>query len=219
MHAPAAPRRRRAVLVTGAAIVAGIAAAMLYFRSEPAAPDRRADAARMMNELMSGKAAIGGPFTLTDPQGRRRSLADFRGRIVLLYFGYTFCPDVCPTDLAAIARLLGLLGADAAQVQPIFVTLDPERDTAEVLRDYAAAFDLRILALRGSEDEVRRVASAYKVFFEKVTPPGSSTYVVDHMAFTFLLDREGRYVAFFPPGTPGDRMATMVGELLHPARS
>ena len=216
MARPAAWHGRRAALIGLAAVLAGIVAAALYFRDKSPDGDRRADAARLMNELMSGKAAVGGPFTLTDQHGNRKSLADFRGKVVLLYFGYTFCPDVCPTDMSAIGRLITMLGAAGDKLQPIFITLDPERDTPEVLDNYATAFHPRFVALRGSEDEVRRVATAYKIFFEKFTPAGSSTYVIDHMAFIFLLDREGKYVAFFPPGTTVERMAVMVRELLAP---
>ena len=175
---------------------------------------RRADAARLMNELMSGKAPVGGPFTLTDQHGKRRSLSDFRGKLVLLYFGYTYCPDVCPTDLLAMARLMALMGADAEKLQPVFVTLDPARDTAAVLRDYAAAFDARFVALRGTEAETRRVATLYKTYYEKVGAAGSKNYVIDHTAFIYLIDREGRYVAFFPPGTTPERMQVMVREAL-----
>jgi protein SCO1/2 len=175
---------------------------------------RRAEAAQFMNELMSGKAAVGAPFTLTNQQGRRVSLSDFRGKVVLLYFGFTYCPDVCPTDLAVIAQTIQSLGKSGDQVQPLFVTLDPARDTRELLRGYVAAFHPRIVALTGSEDEIRRVATAYKVFFEKVTPPGVKTYFIDHSAFTFLLDRNGNYVLFFPPGTPPKRMTARVREEL-----
>ena len=176
--------------------------------------ERRTDAAALMNELMSGKAAVGVPFTLTNQHGKRASLSDFRGKVVLLYFGFTFCPDVCPTDLLAIAQTIKSLGERGNQVQPIFVTLDPARDTRALLRDYVAAFNPRIVALTGSEDEIRRVATGYKVFYEKVTPPGSTTYSISHAAFTFLLDRHGKYVLFFPPGTPPERMAVMVREQL-----
>ena len=166
-----------------------------------------------MGELMSGKAAVGGPFTLADPSGAPRSLADFRGRIVLLYFGYAGCPDVCPTDLMRIGETLRSLGEEEKSVQALFVTLDPGRDTPQVLREYAAAFHPRLIALRGSEAETREIATRYKVFYEKVPQPGGG-YLIDHAAFTFLLDREGRYVAFFPPGTHADRMAVMVREAL-----
>ena len=167
-----------------------------------------------MNELMSGKAQVGGPFTLIDQYGKTRSLDEFRGSLVLLYFGYTSCPDVCPTDLAAIGAMLRSLGPQAEAVQPIFVTLDPERDTPGVLREYVASFHPRFVALRGSEEETRQVALSYKLFYEKVPEPKSGPYLIDHAAFTFLIDRGGRYVAFFPPGTKAERMAVMVRETL-----
>ena len=172
------------------------------------------EAVRLMNELMSGKAAVGGPFTLTDTRGRQRSLAEFRGRPVLLYFGYTSCPDTCPADLAEIAALLENLGTRGEVIQPIFITLDPERDTDRVLGDYAAAFHPRLLALRGSEAQTRTVARAYKISYRRVALPGGSGYLLDHSAFTFLLDRKGRYLAFFPPGTPAQRMAVMMDGVL-----
>jgi cytochrome oxidase Cu insertion factor (SCO1/SenC/PrrC family) len=195
-----------AALVLGAAPWQGNALA----QPEPS----RADAARFMNELMVGKVPIGGPFTLTDQNGRQASLTDFRGKVVLLYFGYTFCPDVCPTDLAAIAESIRSLGRLGEQVQPLFVTLDPARDTPEVLGRYAAAFHPRLLALTGQEHQVRRVAETYKVFFEKVKLPGRSAYVIDHSAYTFMLDRDGKYVLFFPPGTAAKRMTAKVREEL-----
>ncbi|HNH35644.1 MAG TPA: SCO family protein [Rhodocyclaceae bacterium] len=166
-----------------------------------------------MNELMAGKGPIGGPFALQDPDGRRVALADLRGRSVLLYFGYTYCPDVCPTDLLAIARLLRLMGPDADRLQPVMITLDPERDRPEVLGPYVASFDPRFLALRGSPEDTRAVADAYKVFYEKVRPADGAPYLIDHSAFIYLLDEEGRYVAFFPPGTTPERMATMIRDL------
>jgi protein SCO1 len=212
--APAALRGWRALVLLGIALATAAAAFFYYSREKPGEDGRRAEAAGLMNDLMSGKARVGALFTLTDQNGNARRLADFRGMLVLLYFGYTSCPDVCPTDLLAIGRLVHALGKDGEAVQPVFVTLDPERDTQVILRDYAAAFHPRFVALRGSEQETRRIATAYKVYYEKVKPPGSSTYVIDHTAFIFLLDREGNYVAFFPPGTTVDRMAVMVRDTL-----
>jgi cytochrome oxidase Cu insertion factor (SCO1/SenC/PrrC family) len=197
-----------------AAVLLAAGAASFQLRHDPPVEGKRSDAARLMNELMTGKTPVGGPFTLADPDGRRISLSDFRGKVVLLYFGYTFCPDVCPTDLLAIGELIRSLGVDGDAVQPLFVTLDPERDTREVLRVYAASFHPRFVSLSGTEDEVRRVATSYKIFFEKVSPPGVHAYLIDHAAFVFLLDREGRYAGLFPPGTPPERMAVMVREVL-----
>ena len=144
----------------------------------------------------------------------RRSLADFHGKLVLLYFGFASCPDVCPTDLVAIANLIGLLGPEGDELQPLFVTLDPERDTREVLGAYVAGFHPRFVALSGTEEDTRRVATSYKVAYEKVRLPGAAAYTVDHTAYVFLLDREGRFVTLFPPGTPAERMAVMVREQL-----
>ncbi len=203
-------------IVPGAlAALALIGASVLTGSNVDAAGDPPpGEAARMMRDLMSGTAAVGGPFTLTDVDGRRRSLADFRGKVVILYFGYTFCPDVCPANLASMAHLMHVLGPDGAKVQPLFVTLDPQRDTAKVLREYVAAFDSRLVALRGTEAEIRHVATIYKQYFRKVYPPKASTYFIEHASVTYLLDQDGRYVAFFPPGTTGERMAVLVRERL-----
>ncbi len=197
---------------TGAAAV--LAAAALLAACEPRPEERRADAARLMGELMSGRHPIGAPFTLSDPSGQRVALADFRGKLVLLYFGFATCPDVCPTDLATIGAALRELGAAASEVQPVFVTLDPQRDTPAVLREYATVFDAHFVALTGTEGEIRRVATTYKVFFEKVPLSGTKTYTIDHTPYTFLLDREGEFVILFPPGTPTDRMVFMLREEL-----
>lgn len=203
-------KRRGAAVVAAAALLAACAAS-------PPPPERRADAARLMYELMSGKYPIGGPFALADPGGRRVALADFRGKLVLLYFGYTSCPDVCPTDLVAIGQALRELGDAAEEVQPLFVTLDPQRDTAAVLRGYVTAFHPSLVALTGTEDEIRRVATSFKVYYEKVELPGTKTYAIDHTAYTFLLDRRGRFVILFPPGTPAGRIAFMLREQLEGA--
>ena len=208
-----APRGRFAVAALATTLVA--AGSYVAWRGLPADEvPRRAEAARLMNDLMSGKVAVGGPFSLADMRGKRVSLADFRGNVVILYFGYTFCPDVCPTDLYAIAEMMNLLGAEASRVQPVFVTLDPERDTPATLGPYVESFHPRFVALSGSERETREVATAYKAFFEKVQQPGASGYVIDHTAFTYVIDAHGTYAGFFPPGTSGERMAALVRSLL-----
>jgi protein SCO1/2 len=195
--------RAGALAAAALAAAAGVSAA---------ADPPRADAARLMNELMSGRVPIGTPFSLPDQHGRRVGQAQWRGRIVLLYFGYLFCPDVCPTDLRAIADAIESLGSDGASVQPVFVTLDPERDTADLAGRYAEAFHPRFESLRGSDAETRRVAEAYKVFYEKVPLP-SGGYAIDHTSFTYVLDDQGRYVGYFPPGTSGKRIADFVRSL------
>ena len=167
-----------------------------------------------MQELMSGKADIGGPFTLTDERGTRVSLSDFRNKVVVLYFGYTFCPDVCPTDLHAIAAMLDTLGPVRDKVQPVFITLDPDRDTPAQLASYVKSFSPQFVTLHGTESETRAVADAYRVFYEKVRPPQSSRYAIDHTAFIYLIDQEGKYAGFFPPGTTFDRMAAVVRDVI-----
>lgn len=200
-------RAAAAVAVAAAALLVGCA-------PQPPGTERRAGASRLMGELMAGNHRVGGPFALIDPEGRRVALADFRGKLLLLYFGFAACPDVCPTDLAIIGQALRELGAAGDQVQPIFVTLDPQRDSPAVLREYATAFHPRFVALTGSEDDIRRVATQYKVFFEKVQLAGAAGYSIDHTAYTFLLDRQGEFIVLFPPGTPVDRVVEMVREHL-----
>ena len=179
---------------------------------------QNADAERLEAELTSDNTAgIGTAFTLTDPEGKARSLASFRGKVVLLYFGFTSCPDVCPTDLQQIARALRAVGKRASGVQVLFVTLDPERDTPRLLAQYTRAFDARILALRGSEAEVNRIARAFKIYAARAALPGGG-YTIDHSAYTLLLDREGNFRDYMPPGTPSGRMAVMIDELLTATR-
>lgn len=196
------------------ALLALWVAVALWPAGEVEGRERREGAAQLMNDLMSGKAAVGGEFALTDAKGRRVALRDFRGKLVLLYFGFTTCPDVCPTDLAAIGKAIRELGGAGRQVQPLFVTLDPARDTREILGAYAASFHPRLVALTGNEAEVRRVAAAYKVFFEKVPVVGAAGYTIDHTAFTYLVDRGGKYVGIYPPGTPHDRWVELLREEL-----
>ena len=210
---------RRSAGLVGCALLlaAGLAAPQRGAAQGSGEPARRAEAARLMNELMTGQGPIGMPFALPDQHGRRVGPAQWRGRVVLLYFGYTFCPDVCPTDLRAIGDAIEALGAEGARVQPVFVTLDPQRDVPAVIGSYAESFHPRFVALGGTEDEVRRVARAYKVFYEKVPLAGGASYVIDHTSFTYVLDVEGRYAGYFPPGTSGRRMAEFLRSMPAPA--
>jgi len=135
-------------------------------------------------------APYGKALELADTQGRARHLEDFRGKAVVLFFGFTRCPDVCPTTLAEIAAALKTLGPDAERVQVLFVTLDPERDTGKTLADYVGAFDPRFIALRGDEAATQRVAKDFKIFYEK-RKQGES-YTIDHSAQAYVLDPQGR---------------------------
>jgi cytochrome oxidase Cu insertion factor (SCO1/SenC/PrrC family) len=196
-----------------AVVYAGCVGMLANAQVGPNEPDRT-DAARLMNELMAGKGPIGGAFMLTDQDGHLAGPEQWRGKVSLLYFGYMFCPDACPAALSDIGAAIQALGALGARVQPVFVTLDPKRDIPKLRGDYARSFNLRFLALGGTEEEVRRVALAYKVFYEKVPLPGSDHYLIDHTSFTYVLDSNGQYVGYFPPGTSGSRMAEQLRSLL-----
>ncbi len=135
-------------------------------------------------------------FQLTGHDGKPRSLADFRGKVVLLFFGFTHCPDICPTSLAQFAQAAKQLGADANRVQFLFVTVDPERDTPEVLARYASAFDARVIGLYGDAQAIARTAKEFKVIFQKQPGKTPESYSVDHSAGTYVFDREGRVRLF-----------------------
>jgi cytochrome oxidase Cu insertion factor (SCO1/SenC/PrrC family) len=178
-------------------------------------------AAEIMDILMWNREPVGGPFELIDHTGKPRTERDFRGRLMLVYFGFTYCPDICPADLQAIGLALDKLGAEGDSVQPLFVTVDPERDTAEHLAEYVPIFHPRLIGLTGSAEAVRKAADAYKVYYAKVDPPkeGGGSYTVDHTAFIYLMDREGNYLGFFPPGTSAERMVEIIRpRLTEPAR-
>ncbi len=167
-----------------------------------------------MDVLMWDREPVGGPFALVDHLGKARTDADFRGKLLLIYFGFTGCPDVCPTDLYEISRALTLLGPEAEAIQPLFITLDPARDTRDVLADYVASFDPRLIGLTGDPAAIRQAADAYKVFYEAV--PRSEGETIAHSAFIYLMDRSGKYLGFFPPGTPAERMVTILKPHLTP---
>jgi cytochrome oxidase Cu insertion factor (SCO1/SenC/PrrC family) len=189
----------------------GLAAGLLLAgagSSRAQSPEERS-AERLMDDLMWNRGPIGGPFALIDHTGKLRTDEDFRGKLLLIYFGYSYCPDVCPTDLQQIGLAVDGLGTGAEAVQPLFITLDPERDTAVHLADYVALFHPRLIGLTGNAEQIRRVALAYKVYYVKY-PPESLDYVIDHSSFIYLVDKAGKYIGFFPPGTTADRMIEII---------
>lgn len=163
-------------------------------------------AAALMDAVMWNKGPIGGPFALTDQDGRPRSDVDFRGKLLLVYFGYTYCTDICPTDLQAMSSAIDKLGPAGDAVQPLFITVDPEHDTPETIKLYVALFHPRLIGLTGSASEIKRVALAYKVYYAKAEREKKSDRLIDHSGFIFLVGRDGKYLGIFPPGTPADRM-------------
>jgi cytochrome oxidase Cu insertion factor (SCO1/SenC/PrrC family) len=174
-----------------------------------AAAEPPPSAAQMMDDLMYGRGIVGGPFTLTDQNGRLRNDTEFRGKLMIVYFGYTYCPDVCPADLMAITQALDALGSNAAQVQPLFITIDPERDT-KLLADYVTAFHHSLIGLTGSAEEIRKVANSYKAFYTAVRDERTGGYSVDHAGVIYLMGRNGEYLGFMPPQTSPERLTEIL---------
>ena len=192
------PRPLVLIVVSIAAVAVGIAAWFLTPRSNEA-PDQSTGTALT-------EADIGGAFWLTDHHGNRVSNDDFRGRYMLVFFGFTHCPDVCPSTLRDISMALDHLDNEADAIQPLFITLDPERDDVEAMADYVTAFDPRVLGLTGTREEIDRATAAYRIYSARV-PLGDDDYTVDHSAYTYLLDREGEYLAHFSFGVDPEEMA------------
>ena len=155
-------------------------------------------------------------YLLMSPQGRAVTHEDFRGRFQLITFGFVSCPDVCPTTLLEFKHILEALGDQALQLQPIFITVDPERDTAEILREYTAAFDQRILGLTGSAALVRRAAETFRIQYEKVREPGAPAgiYTMNHTAGMVLLDPQGAFVARFAYAMPAKDIVLRIREAM-----
>ncbi len=161
-------------------------------------------------------AAIGGPFTLIDHHGKTVTNADFQGKLMLVYFGYTYCPDVCPTALTGIAEALDILAGGADEVTPVFITVDPERDSSEAMADYVGVFYPTMVGLSGSTDQVAAAARAFRVFYAKVQEKdgGPDDYVMDHSAYTYLMDRQGKFLVHFPHGADPAMMAETIAQYL-----
>jgi protein SCO1 len=145
---------------------------------------------------VTAPAAIGGPFQLTDQAGQTVTDKDLKGRPTLIFFGFTHCPDVCPTSLFEISEVLKAMGKDADRVNAYFVSVDPERDTAAAMKDYLSSFDPHLKGLTGNPEAVAKVLSAYRVYSKKV-PLKDGDYTMDHTALIYLMDRDGRFVAPF----------------------
>jgi cytochrome oxidase Cu insertion factor (SCO1/SenC/PrrC family) len=189
-------------------------AALLTAAPLAVTPDAHAQSERSAGELMDavmwGKEPIGGPFALMDHTGRTRTDADFRGTLLIVYFGFSYCPDVCPTDLMAIGQALDKLGPAGEAVQPLFITLDPKRDTPAQLANYVPYFHPRLIGLTGDAAHIRDAARAYRVYYTEVETGDAAAYTIDHSGFIYLMGYDGKYLGFFPPGTPPDRMAAVI---------
>jgi len=159
-------------------------------------------------------AEFGKDFSLVDHTGKRRSLADFRGKVVVVFFGFTHCPDVCPTTLAELANTMKKIGAESDKVQVLLVTVDPDRDSAAVLGPYVTAFDPRFLALRGSAEETAQVAKEFKVIYQKVAGNKPENYTMDHSAGSYIFDGQGRIRLYVGYGQGSEVFAQDLARLL-----
>ena len=156
-------------------------------------------------------ARIGGPFSLTDGDGKPVTDRDFRGRYLLVYFGYTLCPDLCPTTLNEVAVAMQALGPKAARLRPLFVTVDPRRDTPKVVKEYAAAFDPRMVGLTGTPEQVASVAREYHVTYaDRRSGPDAEDYTIDHTSVLYLIGPDGRFIAPIRADEPGAAIAADV---------
>ncbi|MCP5373084.1 MAG: SCO family protein [Hyphomicrobiales bacterium] len=164
----------------------------------------------------AAKPVIGGPFTLVNQDGKPVTEADFKGKLMLIFFGYTFCPDVCPTNLSTVSDALDILGDDAKQVVPIFVSIDPERDTPKAMKEYIAHFHPSMVGLTGTPEQVAAAAKAYRVYFAKVQEKGADPddYLMDHSAITYLMGRDGQFLVHFGHGIEPAVMAKRIREFL-----
>jgi protein SCO1/2 len=161
--------------------------------------------------MAGGEALVGGPFTLIDQHGEQVTEQDFAGRYMLIYFGYTYCPDFCPMSLSNMTRAMDLLPPEAAeQVVPIFITVDPERDTVAQLAEYAPLFHPRLVGLTGSAAAIKQAAQAYRVYFAKSGDGDSDAYLMDHSTFIYLMGPDGAYVRHFAHSATPEEMAAAI---------
>jgi protein SCO1/2 len=196
------------ILIAGALAVGGILAADGLMRETLLRPTQTAP----------GTAAIGGPFALIAPNGQTVSDQTYRGKWVLLYFGYTYCPDACPTALNNISVALDKLGSNAGKLQPLFVTVDPQRDTRDAMTEYLKSFDSRILGLTGTKDQIDSVVREFHLYVSPDKSDGEDNYLVSHSSYIYLMDPRGIFVDVIQGGAVGDEIAAWLRrEMTHAA--
>jgi protein SCO1/2 len=197
----------------GVVMAAGLAGRAVFLASDDAATA----IARAVG--VTGTPLIGGRFRLTDHRGIAVTDADFRGQHLLVYFGYTYCPDVCPTSLQVMAEAMDALGPQAGRVRPIFVTVDPERDTVAAMAAYVSHFHPRMVGLTGTPEQVAAAAKAYRIYYRKVEDGAVDDYLVDHSSLYYLMGPDGAFLTHFPYGTAPERMAATIARYLNPPES
>lgn len=181
------------IVISWVACVLGLVA-LLAFMGSDLLTKTRGDLANG-----SGEALVKAEFTLTDATGKTIKASDFRGRYLLVYFGFTHCPDICPTSLLLMSNVLGQLGSKGEKIQPLFITIDPERDTPKLVGTYVSHFNKRFVGLSGTPEQIKHAADSFKVFYSKVeTKESALGYVVDHSGFIYLMGPDGEYITHFP---------------------
>jgi cytochrome oxidase Cu insertion factor (SCO1/SenC/PrrC family) len=199
----------RSIIIGIAGAALGLAAAVTLL------PDVRERLLPSVGQQVSGKALVGGAFTLTDITGKRVTDQDFRGKYMLVFFGYTSCPDICPAGLQLMAGALEKLGAKAQSITPVFISVDPQRDTPEKLAAYVKNFDPRLVGLTGTPEEIAAVAKAYKVYYAKVpSKERPDDYTMDHTSIIYVMDPKGEFVTHFTPSTSVDELAAKLDKIL-----
>jgi protein SCO1/2 len=195
--------------MVAAGLAIGAAAAVAVF------PEARQALLPSSGPTTSGKALVGGPFTLTDQTGKRVTDKDYRGRYMLVFFGFTSCPDICPAGLQLVSAALENLGAKADRITPIFISVDPERDSPEKLAAYVKNFNERLIGLTGTPEEISNVTKAYKVYYKKVpneTVPGE--YGVDHTSIIYVMDPRGEFVTHFTPTATVEELTAKLDKII-----
>jgi cytochrome oxidase Cu insertion factor (SCO1/SenC/PrrC family) len=190
--------RNKQALIPYLLLAAALAGGLLWHESETVPGLGRS--------VITGQADVGGPFRLTDQNGKAVSDADFRGRYMLIYFGYSFCPDVCPTTLSVIAQALDKLGGESRRVTPVFITIDPERDTPQVLGDYMKAFGPNFVGLTGSAAAIKDAEKKYRVYAVK-KPLEKGGYGMDHSSVMYLMGPDGKMISFYDEAISPDDLA------------
>ncbi|MFN4140686.1 SCO family protein [Aestuariivirga sp.] len=195
------PRRSLLILATVLLVIAAGLAGYAWMSRQVAGP------------ASTGTALVGGPFTLTDQNGRRVTEKDFHGKYMLVFFGYTYCPDICPTELQVMMAALDQMGTEAEKIQPIFVSVDPARDTPDVMKSYVENFGPRLVGLTGSPEEVAAAAKAYRVYYARSGNTASTEdYLVDHSSIIYLMGPDGRFVKHFTYTTDAAKLASELKE-------
>ncbi|MGE4219308.1 MAG: SCO family protein [Alphaproteobacteria bacterium] len=193
----------------------GLAAFIAWVRLADSGPVARSGSVTTLT--VASSVQIGGPYALVDHRGQTVRSSDFQGKFQLIYFGYAYCPDVCPTELAAMAQALDDLGGKAERVQPLFITVDPERDTPEFLAGYVPHFHPRLIGLTGTQEQIAAVAKSFREYYAKVESDRQTDYLMDHTSFIYLMGPDGNFLTMFRYGMQPAAMAEAIAAFIDKA--